>query len=269
MTERAIQDAHDGAAVLWTGGKDSSLALYESSLQGFQVERLITFVPAQGRFRAHPLEFLSLQAQALGLPHHTLEIKQPYREAYQEAIVALRERWAIQTLVTGDIGEVEGHPNWMQECCAGSGVGVLTPLWDRGGTALLELFLSYGFQAILSCVKTPLLTAEWAGTELDAKAVAELSALCEARGFDVCGEQGEYHTLVLDGPCFQKRICIDRYQTRTEEDLACVEFQAISLRDKKSPMPVVEIGASTSPTSDEAHADHAHTTRESGAEDPR
>jgi diphthine-ammonia ligase len=251
MIEQAIPDTHRGAAVLWTGGKDSSLALYEATLQGFHVERLITFVPSEGRFRAHPLEVLSLQAQALGLPHHTPEIKEPYREAYQEAIVALRERWAIQTLVTGDIGEVEGHPNWIRECCAGLDVGVLTPLWDRDGIELLDRLLSCGFQVMLSCVKTPWLTPDWAGRELDAETLAELSALSQARGFDVCGEQGEYHTLVLDGPSFQKRICIDACQTKIEEDLAYVEFQAISLQNKESAAPLLETGASVSPTPDE------------------
>jgi diphthine-ammonia ligase len=266
MTKRAIPDTHRGAAVLWTGGKDSSLALYEATLQGFHVERLITFAPSEGRFRAHPLEVLSLQAQALGLLHHTPEIKEPYREAYQEAIVALSERWAIQTLVTGDIGEVEGHRNWIRECCAGLDVRVLTPLWDRGGIELLDRLLSCGFQAIFSCVKTPWLTPDWVGRELNVETLAELSTLSQARGFDVCGEQGEYHTLVVDGPCFQKRISINGCQTKTEEDLAYVEFQAVSLQDKESANPPVETGASASPTSDDAHVDHAHTAHESGDE---
>ncbi len=266
MTKLAIPDTHRGAAVLWTGGKDSSLALYEATLQGFKIERLITFVPSDGRFRAHPLEVLSLQAQALGLPHHTPEIKEPYREAYQEAIVALRKSWAVQTLVTGDIGEVEGHRNWIRERCVGSDVDVLTPLWDRGGIELLDRLLSCGFQAIFSCVKTPWLTPDWAGRELDAEAVAELSALAQDGHFDICGEQGEYHTLVLDGPCFRKRICMDGCQTKTEADLAYVEFQAVSLQDKETATPPIEAGGGASPTSDESQVDHAHTIHESGDE---
>jgi len=256
MTEYPTQDTRHGAAVLWTGGKDSSLALYEATLQGFQVERLITFVPTEGRFRAHPLEFLNLQAQALGLPHHTVKIKEPYREAYQEAIAALRERWAIQALVTGDMAEVDGHPNWIRECSADSGITVLTPLWGRGGIELLHRFLSYGFEAIFSCVKAPWLTPDWAGRELDAETLAELSALARDGGFDVCGEQGEYHTLVLDGPCFQKRICIDGYQTKTEADLTYVDFEGMCLRDKESSVPQQQTGAGVSPTLNERQRDH-------------
>jgi len=266
MIEYPNQDARHRAAVLWTGGKDSCLALYEATLQGFQVEQLITFVPGEGRFRAHPLEFLSLQAQALGLPHHTLEIREPYREAYQKAIAALRERWAIQTLVTGDIGEVDGHPNWMRECCAGLDIRVFTPLWGRGGIALLDRFLSCGFQAIFSCVRAPWLTPDWVGRELDAEAMAELSALAQGSGFDICGEQGEYHTLVLDGPPFEKRICIDGYQTKTDDDLAYVEFQQISLRDKQNRIPQVQTSPDSSPTANAGKLDHADAARNNDGE---
>jgi diphthine-ammonia ligase len=229
MMDHPDQDAHHGAAVLWTGGKDSCLALYEASQRGFQVERLITFVPEEGNFRAHPLEFLGLQAQALGLPLHTLKITEPYREAYQESIAALRERWAIRTLITGDIGEVDGYPNWIGETCAGSDVSVCTPLWGRDGTGLLNRFLSCGFRAVFSCVRAPWLTPDWVGRILDAEAVAELSALTRDNDFDVCGEQGEYHTLVLDGPLFEKRVRIAVSCTKKEDDLAYLDISKASL----------------------------------------
>jgi diphthine-ammonia ligase len=252
---------------LWTGGKDSCLALYEATLQGLQVERLITFVPGEGRFRAHPLEFLSLQALALGLPHQTMEIREPYTESYREAISNVRERWAIQTLITGDMGEVDGHPNWIRERSADSGVRVLTPLWGRGGVALLDRFLSCGFQAIFSCVRTPWLTPDWAGRELDTDAMAELSALAQDSGLDVCGEQGEYHTLVLDGPPFRRRICFDGYGTKTEDDLVYVEFQQISLQDKHSRISGAQTGADAPPTANEGQLDHgdaAHMSDDEG-----
>jgi diphthine-ammonia ligase len=256
MTEYPTEDTGRRAAVLWTGGKDSCLALYEAALQGLQIERLITFVPGEGRFRAHPLEFLGLQAQALGLAHHTLEIKEPYREGYQQAIVTLKERWGIQTLVTGDMAEVEGHPNWMRECCAGSDVEILTPLWGRGGVALLDHFLSCGFLAVFSCVKQPWLSPDWLGRELDTQALAELAVLAHDTGLDVCGEQGEYHTLVLDGPPFEKRICIDACEKKAEDHLAYVEFGQISLRDKQKASHEAQTGAGAAPTAHEGPLDH-------------
>jgi diphthine-ammonia ligase len=229
MTERPLQNMAGCTAVLWTGGKDSCLALYEATLQGYRVERLITFVPTQGQFRAHPLEVMQLQAQALGLPHHTLEIREPYKAAYQEAIATLRERWAIGTLVTGDMAEVDGHPNWIAECCAGSETNVLTPLWGSDRMELLNRFVSHGFKAVFSCVKTAWLSPEWVGRALDAEAMAELSTLAEDSGLDICGEQGEYHTLVLDGPLFQKRIRFDACSTVVDGDLAYLHIGKASL----------------------------------------
>jgi diphthine-ammonia ligase len=229
MIEKSPQDTLGWTAVLWTGGKDSCLALYEAILQGFQVERLVTFAPAEAQFHAHPLPFLQLQAQALGLSHHVVKIEEPYETTYRDAISTLRQRWQIRTLVTGDTGEVNGHPNWIRQCCAGLHTTVLTPLWGRGGTELLDRFISEGFKAVFSCVRKPWLTPEWLGRELDGESVAELSALAHRRGFDVCGEQGEYHTLVLDGPLFAQRICIEACQAKTEENLSYIEIQELSL----------------------------------------
>jgi diphthine-ammonia ligase len=217
------------AAVLWTGGKDSCLALHEAILQGLRIEHLITFAPSEARFHAHPLPVQQLQARALGLPYHVLEIQEPYETAYRKGISTLRHRWGVETLVTGDIGEVDGHPNWIRQCCAGSHTGVLTPLWARGAKELLDRLVSAGFTAIVSCVREPWLTPEWLGRKLDAAAVAELSLLACRRGFDVCGEQGEYHTLVLDGPLFAQGLCFDGCQKRCEENLWYLDFRGLSL----------------------------------------
>jgi diphthine-ammonia ligase len=232
MTEHPPRDSSKVTAVLWTGGKDSCLALYEVSRQGYGINRLVTFVPRVARFRAHPLKVMQLQAQAMGLPHQTMEIEEPYGPAYQEAIATLGERWGIRTLVTGDMGEVDGHPNWIAECASASGMRVLMPLWGRNDAGLLDHFVSSGFRAIISCVRTPWLMEGWLGRELDTEALEELSTLAERHGFDVCGEQGEYHTLVLDGPPFAKRICIDGFETKTEDNLAYIEIEKVSLRDK-------------------------------------
>jgi diphthine-ammonia ligase len=229
MVEDSPQHTPGNAAVLWTGGKDSCLALHEAILHGFQVERLVTFAPAGARFHAHPLPVQRLQAQALGLPHHLLEVEKPYETTYRKTIDALRQRRGVSALVTGDIGEVNGYPNWIRQCCAGSPTTTLTPLWGRGGRELLDHFVSAGFKAIFSCVKEPWLAPEWLGRELDTEAVAELSLLACRRGFDVSGEQGEYHTLVLDGPLFAQRICFDGCQTKTEENLSYLEFLGLSL----------------------------------------
>lgn len=103
------------AAVLWTGGKDSVLALFES-LRHFSIDRLVTFVPKpRHRFYAHPLELMNAQAESIGLPHQCLTVKEPFKDSYQKALSGLAQG-GIDTVITGDIAPVDGQPNWINEC---------------------------------------------------------------------------------------------------------------------------------------------------------
>ena len=98
------------AAVLWTGGKESSLAYHQASLLGYKITSLITFVPRAPDFLAHPLNFMKYQAAAIGLPHHIIEVSEPFKASYAAAICCLREKQRIDTLITGDIAEVDRQP---------------------------------------------------------------------------------------------------------------------------------------------------------------
>jgi len=220
------------ATVLWTGGKDSSLAFYEAKLLGYAIRSLTTFVPCEPEFLAHPLSFMKYQAEALGLPHYTLEIDEPFKESYKKAILSLRERQGIATLITGDIAEVDGHPNWIRECSENSGIDVLIPLWGFDRRELIERLLSYKFKAIFSCVKKPWFTYDWLGRELDKYSLEQLCTINAKTGLDICGEQGEYHTLVLDGPPFQKRVHVGTYLKRTKDSLMYIDIQRVSLQKK-------------------------------------
>src|SRR3989304_8470090 len=116
-----IDKMSGNAAVLWTGGKDCSLALYEAKSLGHEVGSLVTFIPREPKFLAHPISFMKYQAEALKLPHYTMEINEPFKESYENAIHSLRERFGIDTLITGDISEVDGNPNWIRGCSKSSG----------------------------------------------------------------------------------------------------------------------------------------------------
>jgi len=221
------------AAVLWTGGKDSSLALYEATLLGYAITSLVTFAPDEPRFLAHPLNFMKYQAECLGIPHDILTVHEPLRESYEKAIYSLRERDGVTTLVSGDIAQVSGHPNWIRECSDYAGIDVLTPLWGSDRLELLNRLLSYKFKVIFSCVKRPWFTEEWLGMELDRVSLDRLCKLHAETGLDVCGEQGEYHSLVLDGPHFKKkRIHIVAYSKRAKDSLMFIDIQKVSLRKK-------------------------------------
>lgn len=220
------------AAVLWTGGKDCSLSLYLAGIFGYKIAELVTFVPKKGVFLAHPLHFMKYQAKALSLPHRQIVIKAPFMLSYKSAIRSLKEVDKIDALVAGDIAEVAGHPNWIRECCEESDIEALTPLWGIQREEVLEKLLSLGFKVIFSCVKKPWFSEDWLGRELDQNAVYDLRILGTATSLDICGEQGEYHTLVLDGPIFGKTIAVKDYSRCSKNSIMYLDVTSVVLDEK-------------------------------------
>jgi uncharacterized protein (TIGR00290 family) len=222
-------------AVSWSGGKDSSLALYETEMSGYRINCLVTFAPSQERFLAHPLAFMRLQAQALGLPHHVITVEEPFERGYENALSSLKENCGINALVTGDISEIAGHPtNWMMDRSARCGIDLLRPLWHRDRLELLNKLLSLRFNIIFSCVKRPWFTEEWLGLELSRSSIERLCELSQSTGLDMCGEQGEFHTLVLDGPLFKRSIRIISCSKHVGDSTMYIFPEDLQLADKNT-----------------------------------
>ena len=215
----AINPTAANAAVLWTGGKDSVLALHEAQENGCRVRCLVTFAPPEPDFLAHPVTFMKLQAEALALPHFLWPVHEPFAESYEAGLRWLKETMDIDTVITGDIAEVGGSPNYIRERSRPVGINVMTPLWGRDRLALLQRLLAAGFKVVFSCVKTRWLNVGWIGRELDNETIAALRALREQNGLDLCGEEGEYHTLVTDAPEFKRRLHLGAFRVREREEL--------------------------------------------------
>jgi uncharacterized protein (TIGR00290 family) len=224
-------DSMQNAAILWTGGKDSSMALYEAVQSGYSVRFLVTFAPPEPDFLAHPLSFIKMQARALALPHYILPISQPFEKSYETGLRWLRNEMGITCVVTGDIAEVNGNPNWVRERSRPVGMNVHTPLWGRDRNTLLRQLLDRGFKVRFSCIKTRWLDESWIGRELNDTSIAELRTLREQTGLDLCGEEGEYHTLTVDGPQFMRGIDIRSYSKRVAGPLAYMEIHESELFD--------------------------------------
>ena len=191
------------AAVLWTGGKDSALA-FQASLNLHHIRRLICFVPAEGRqFYAHPTELMELQAQKIGMPIEFVPISEPYKQSYRQQIEAIRDT-GIEMLITGDISTVGGMSNWIEEVAEGL-VAVHKPLWELDRHAILDTLISNEFKVICSLAYKKHFQQTIAGRYLDAELISELKQL----PIDTCGEQGEYHTWVLDAPFFKKPVQLE------------------------------------------------------------
>jgi diphthine-ammonia ligase len=194
------------SAMLWTGGKDSALALFRSLDARVDVKMLATFVPGDdGAFMAHPIEQMQRQAAELGLPHEVVPIREPYREGYVAGLRALNERHGVTSVITGDIDRVEGLPNWIAERASEAGIGVQLPLWQAPRESLLRELVARGIEAKVTFINDEALPSSWLGRTIDAAFIDDILDLSRAIGIDPCGENGEYHTMVTHFPPTPKR----------------------------------------------------------------
>ena len=185
------------AAVSWSGGKDSYLAL-DRAAASFDIRALITMFTEDGtRSRSHGQrpEVLDHQARLLNLP--LVHGRGSWKSYEQEFKRLLRELAGsgFSHVIFGDIF-LDEHRAWVERVCHECGLQAVEPLWGEPTTELFKEFLATGAQAQIVATKAALLDEEWLGTTLSEQT---LSAL-ESRGVDACGEHGEYHTIVFTSP---------------------------------------------------------------------
>ncbi|UFH55652.1 diphthine--ammonia ligase [Spirosoma sp. KNUC1025] len=196
------------AIMNWSGGKDSALALYHS-LQADELELLglLTSVNKQfERVSMHGvrIELLTAQAERLALPLHLLTLPgdvsmDVYNKRMQEVLQVFQQS-EITHSIFGDIF-LEDLRLYREEQLLQAGLNASFPLWQRNTTELIHEFVDLGFRAVLVCVNDRYLSAEFAGRELDLDLLRDLP-----KTVDPCGENGEYHSFVYDGPIFSAPI---------------------------------------------------------------
>jgi uncharacterized protein (TIGR00290 family) len=193
----------DAALVSWSGGKDSCLALWRAQQQGVKVRRLLSALDETGqRARSHGVSpaLLRSQAQALGLESQFIAATwHNYEAQFVEALQEARASGITQA-VFGDI-DLQAHRDWEEKVCANAGITPLLPLWLGHRLDLVHEFWAAGFKAVVVCVDGRFLDASYAGRLFDEAFVASLP-----EGVDACGENGEFHTFVYDGPGFKQPV---------------------------------------------------------------
>ncbi len=195
------------AALHWSGGKDSALAL--SLLLAdpdVHVARLVTTVhPDRGESTVHgvPVELLEAQARSIGLPLETVPLLGPGLDGYVDVMntaAARMRREGIDAFAFGDLN-LSGVRRHKQEQFGPLGFEVLEPLWDFSSRECIEKFLASGLRAVTVVIDADVLDDDRVGVPLDRSFVDRLPA-----GADPCGELGEYHTFVFDGPVFRSPV---------------------------------------------------------------
>jgi uncharacterized protein (TIGR00290 family) len=192
----------------WSGGKDSAMALHAlRAARGCRITALLTTVTEEyDRISMHGVRraLLERQAESLGLPLHAVLIPPQcinaiYEERMKEALAQHFSR-GVRRIAFGDIF-LEDLRVYREKNLAQVGMQALFPIWKRDTRELAREFVRLGFRAITVCVDPRVLDGSFAGRELDASFFADLPP-----GVDRCGENGEFHTFVFDGPVFETPI---------------------------------------------------------------
>lgn len=222
IPERKVVAAEPSSVCSWSGGKDSALALQLALDGGARPQALLTILDETGeRSRSHglPLALLQAQAAAIGLPLVTRSAGwADYTDAFVDALAALRDDGCEQCIF-GDI-DLDPHRRWCEDVCARAGLTARHPLWRRDRRALVEELLERGFAATIVVVRTGVLDRSFLGRRLDRGLLDEL----EAAGVDACGENGEYHTVVGDGPLFAEPVPLRPAGEVVVADCVCLQL---------------------------------------------
>ena len=188
----------------WSGGKDSCFALMQAITLGYTPKVLLNVLNEEGKIsRSHgiPSSILQKQAEAVGLPVHLISSSwQEYEMHFTNALSLLKDEYQLTHAVFGDI-DLQAHRDWEEKVCATAGLTAVLPLWKQDRKALVMQMLDAGIETIIvSC--NEVMGERFIGRLITSSLVDELELL----GVDACGENGEYHTLVLDCPLFSSSI---------------------------------------------------------------
>ena len=205
----------------WSGGKECALATYKVISQGHEVLYLLNFISEDGeRSRSHGTKasILALQAEAIGIP--LIQVKtswEDYEENFKKAVRELQDK-GIEGGVFGDM-DLEEHREWVERVCSEVGIKAFLPLWGIRAADLIEELLKLKFKAIIVATR---LEKGLLGKVLDKALVRQISKL----GSHPCGENGEYHTFVTEGPIFKKALKITGGERKKRDNVWFWEISA-------------------------------------------
>ncbi len=220
--------------VSWSGGKDSCLAAYLATTAGLKARYLANTVSEDGnRSRSHGLsaEVLQLQSQAMGIP---LVQRRTGRDNYEAEFKSMLRSFRTEGITGGVFGDIDfnEHRQWIDRVCQETDITPHLPLWEQSQDKILRDFISLGFEAIVVATKADLLGEEWLGRKVDLDFIKDLTELSGAKPITLCGEAGEYHTFVVDGPLFKQRIEIKKVSKVLRDGCWYLDIQEAELRAK-------------------------------------
>jgi len=218
----------------WSGGKDCCFACHQAIVSGLKVRFLANMITEDGkRSWTHGLsaELLEVQSQAIGIPLIQRRTTMANYEAeFKDMLLALKPE-GVRGGVFGDI-DLEEHRQWTNRICQQVDIIPYLPLWGQSQEAILKDFTGLGFEAIVVVARADLFSQEWLGRKINLDFLSHLSELKQTNEIQLCGEAGEYHTFVTDGPLFNQRIEILETNKVLRDGYWFLEILKYTLRPK-------------------------------------
>jgi uncharacterized protein (TIGR00290 family) len=219
-------------AVAWSGGKDSCLACYKAIKAGHNVFSLFIMMADENKSNFHLISssLLDFQSNALGFPI-IKQITSPdmYETNFKKVLFELKNK-GVEGLVSGDVYDITLHEKgWLDRICREVGLTPVKPLWHLDTKQILTEFINEGFKAIVVRVKSAVLGLEWLGREINQKFFKDL---LELGTIDPCGENGEFHSFVTDGPIFRNKIKITESEKTTKNGYGWLKIKHFEINSK-------------------------------------
>jgi len=191
-------------ALMWSGGKDSALALDRARRAGLAVARLISFYDSatrRVRFHATRVEMLEAQAAAIGVELRAIATTWPGMEERLRRELGALQEGGFAGVVFGNIHLADVR-DWYETRVVAAGLEHVEPIWGEQPAKLLAEFISSGGRAVITCVELARLDESWLGRITDERFATDI----QKAGVDACGENGEYHSFAFAGPVFKRSV---------------------------------------------------------------
>jgi diphthine-ammonia ligase len=221
-------------ASLFSGGKDSTYALWYTQMQGWDVERLVTVFPEANdswMFHYPAVKWTSLQAEAIGIQQAdvpTAGLKEDELEDLTRELATLKKSIGIEAIVSGAIAS-EYQRTRLDNMCENLGLRSFAPLWHKNQEQLVREEIEAGFDIIITACSALGLDEKWLGKTLGLKELTELLDLRKKYGLSVAFEGGEAETFVLGGPAFKKKLSVIKSTRHWSGDSGYLELNEVSL----------------------------------------
>lgn len=208
----------------WSGGKDSCYAMMKAIADGFTPKVLLNMMNENGKVsRSHglPEAILKQQAQKMQLPLEAVPATWgDYEEKFIATLQRLKDTFDLTAAVFGDI-DLQAHKDWEDKVCEAASIKAVLPLWQQDRIVLVNEMIENGIETmIVSC------NTQMGEGYLGKNLTKELALELEEKGIDSCGENGEFHTIVINCPLFSGAIELPKYSKITHNDYCFLVWEA-------------------------------------------